>query len=135
MSWGARTAQVYDGTPYVPGALYEVQQACRLSGWVPARGGHNGWAQRLTPGDVVECRGYGPGFGSDPGYGIEWVSEQSRAVHASACDIWPQVGGAFAYRPRPGLVAVLLNQSCPLCTAPITRHTDECALRELLVPA
>lgn len=134
MSWGPRSVRVFDGIPYVPGALYEVRSPCRLSGWTPVQGGHQGWGLRLEPGHLLTCRGYGPGWGSDPGFGIEWTCEEARAVHASACELSPSVGGAFAYRPAIGLVAVLENSECPQCHSSINAHKLDCSYREVLVP-
>lgn len=94
------------GVRYAPGAKFRViAEGARLSGWKPyAPSAFQGWSQTLHVGDVIECTGYGAGFGSDPGYGVEWTSEQARADHASSVDFRPQIGGAWAYRPGPGFL-------------------------------
>jgi hypothetical protein len=56
------------------------------------------------PGDVIECTGFGAGWGSDPGFGVEWTTERSRADGAGYLELHPSVGGAFAYHPAPGLL-------------------------------
>jgi len=91
------------GVEYAVGALFRVtQEGAKLSGWTPRQGYHQGWGQDLHVGDVIECTGFGPGWGSDPGYGVEWTSPEAKAVHASAVMFRPYVGGAWAYRPAPG---------------------------------
>jgi hypothetical protein len=107
-----RQARTFDGVDYVPGAKYEVLvPGLRLSGWIPIHGGAQGWGQQLQPGDVITCLGYGPGWGSDPGYGIEWTSEAAKAAHAYSLDIWPTAGGAFDYRPPAGSVRRLPEEN------------------------
>jgi hypothetical protein len=100
------TARTFDGVEYAPGRDYVVlAEGLSLTGYGTDRpGSARGWRQRLAPGDVITCLGYGPGWGSDPGYGINWTSEQARTEGAYAVDVWPSVGGLFAYRPPPGTV-------------------------------
>jgi len=102
---------IYDDVLYEPGAKFRiVREGAHLSGLTPIRGmssSYRGWRQDLHVGDVIECAGFGPGWGSDPGYGIGWFSEQAREDHASFVEFYPEVGGAFAYRPAPGFLEPL----------------------------
>jgi hypothetical protein len=100
-----RTARTYDGIEYAPGRQFRVVTGgLRLSGYVPdGPSAWRGWSQELRPGDdIVTCTGYGPGFGADPGYGVEFTTPESEQAHAGACTIWPSSGGIFGYRPMPG---------------------------------
>jgi hypothetical protein len=49
----------------------------------------------LHVGDIVTCTGYSPGSGADPGYGVEFSSQQSEAARAFHCGIWPMHGILF----------------------------------------
>lgn len=102
----SRTSRTLDGVTYAPGAKFRViTTGARLTGMRPDRpGAWRGWEQRLVPGDIVTCTGFGAGWGSDPGYGVEFTSGQSDAEHAGSCDIWPKAGGLFNYRPTPGIL-------------------------------
>jgi hypothetical protein len=71
---------------------------------LPDQGGYRGWSQQLRPGDLLTCTGYGPGFGGDPGYGVEFTSAAAEAAGASHCEVRPSAGGVFDYRPAPGLL-------------------------------
>lgn len=101
-----RSARAFDGIEYAPGRKFRVvQEGLKLSGLGPySNGGHVGWKQELHVGDVIECTGFGPGWGSDPGFGVEWTSEAARTARAVHCDIYPSVGGIWAYRPPAGSV-------------------------------
>jgi hypothetical protein len=100
---GVRRATTLDGVEYAPNAKFRVVKAgCSLHGMVPIRGGMQGWRVNLEVGDVIECTGFGAGWGSDPGYGVEWTSEQCRAVTASHVEFSHQIGGIWSYRPQPG---------------------------------
>jgi hypothetical protein len=101
-----RQTTTLDGVEYAPGGKFRVvKEGARLSGWTPmAPSAWSGWSQVLHVGDVIECRGFGPGFGSDPGYGVEWTSEQAREAHAGSCDFWPSVGGMWSYHPAAGFL-------------------------------
>jgi hypothetical protein len=107
-----RTTVTYDGVAYAPGRRFRVaREGLRLSGMVPSGpSAWSGWAQELHPGDIVTCTGYGPGWGSDPGYGVEFATEQSRSAHAGGCEIRPSVGGVFAYRPPPGALVPVRSE-------------------------
>lgn len=63
---------------------------------------HQGWTQDLALGDVIESLGYGPGFGADPGYGINWTSEHAKAERAHSLTFYPEEGGIWSYRPPEG---------------------------------
>jgi hypothetical protein len=98
-----RRSTTFDGIEYAPGRRFRVvKEGLRLSGWQPKPGYQQGWGQTLHVGDVVTCLGYGAGWGSDPGYGIEWTTEEAKAAHAFSLDTSPSVGGAFDYRPPMG---------------------------------
>jgi hypothetical protein len=98
-----RTTQTYDGVEYAPGRRFRVvREGLKLTGWQPKPGYQQGWGQDLHVGDVITCLGWGPGWGSDPGYGIEWTSEEAEKVRANSLDTWPSVGGAWGYRPPVG---------------------------------
>ena len=99
--------RTFDGVTYAPGKKFRVVQPARLEGQVPHPkfpGSWTGWKQVLMPGDVVECRGYRPGWGSDPGYGIHWTSERARSACASFVELRPGTGTIFSFRPEPGLL-------------------------------
>lgn len=106
-----RVARTIDGVTYAPGAKFRVVgRGARLSGWTPAGpGAYDGWGQRLNPGDVIECTGHGPGFGSDPGHGVEWTSEQAKEAGAHSIDFWPNEGGMWNYHPAPGFLEPVVD--------------------------
>jgi hypothetical protein len=98
-----RSAATFDGTDYAPGRKFRVaRDGLTLTGYTPVRGGAQEWRQALQVGDILTCTGYGPGFGGDPGYGVEFTSEQSEAARAFHCDISPMNGGPFGCRPPVG---------------------------------
>jgi len=100
-----RNAHTIEGVTYAPGARFRVvKEGARLSGWVPIRGGSRGWRQDLHVGDVIECTGFGRGMGSDPGYGVEFVSEESKAAGAFHVDFFPAAGGIWSYHPAEGFI-------------------------------
>lgn len=101
MTYGARRATVMDGVEYNPRARFRVIKApCSIAGWKSSGpSAWNGWRRNLEVGDVIVCAGYGPGFGSDPGYGVEFQSEEPGV---GTCMFHPMVGSAFDYRPAPG---------------------------------
>lgn len=92
-----RDARTFDGIEYAPGRKFRViAEGATMSGWAPTRhaGAFDMTRRDLAVGEIVECRGFGPGWGSDPGYGIEFVGGEIR----------PAVGGIWSYRPQPGLL-------------------------------
>lgn len=103
-----RNAITIDGTEYAPGKRFRViSSGAVLSGMVSdARwaNAYGGWQQKLEPGDIVTCTGFGPGFGSDPGYGVEFETRQSLEARAMNCDISPSAGGIWQYHPASGLL-------------------------------
>jgi hypothetical protein len=100
-----RRAVTRDGVTYAPGRQFRVaREGAWLDGMVPEMGGHCGWRKQLQIGDLLTCTGYGPGFGADPGYGVEFTSAEARAAGASHCEVWPMIGGLFDYGPPPGLL-------------------------------
>jgi len=100
-----RQAVTRDGVTYAPGRRFRVtREGAWLGGMVPELGGYRGWRQQLQIGDLLTCTGYGPGFGGDPGYGIEFTSAEARAAGASHCEVRPMTGGLFDYRPAAGLL-------------------------------
>jgi hypothetical protein len=112
-----RSERTIDGVTYTPGATFRVSKAgAKLTGLTPSGGSSlSGWGQPLQVGDVLTCTGYGPGWGGDPGYGIEFTSEQSIASGAIHCAVWPTAGGPFNYRPAPGYLDPI---SPPAATSP-----------------
>jgi hypothetical protein len=100
-----RRAVLFDGVEFVPGKRFRVvREGCSLHGMVPKDGYRQGWKQALHVGDIIECTGYGRGWGSDPGYGVEWCSEKSKAAHAQNVDFYPEIGIPFLCHPRPGFI-------------------------------
>ncbi|SRR6266536_2322690 len=98
-----RRSVTFDGTEYAPGATYRVMvTGLKLHGMINAGPSAWGmWSQDLQPGDILTCTGYGAGFGGDPGYGVEFTSEASETAGAFHCDVSPQAGDVFSYRPPP----------------------------------
>lgn len=100
-----RTPATFGGIDYAPGRKFRVtREGLTLTGHTAVIGGAQGWQQVLHAGDILTCTGYGPGCGGDPGYGVEFTSQQSEAARAFHCDIWPMNGGVFGYRPPAGSV-------------------------------
>jgi hypothetical protein len=99
-----RKDRTYDGLTYDAGKRFRVTKSgARLTGFILRRDGANqGWTQELSPGDEIECLGFGPGFGSDPGYGINWTSERAKAERAHSLTVSPSEGGIWSYRPVAG---------------------------------
>ena len=105
-----RRSVTYDDVVYAPGSQFRVvREGARLSGWQPMGIGNaqRGWARDLHVGDVIVCAGFGPGWGSDPGFGIEFTDPERGLV-----EFWPVTGGVFAYRPAPGYL-VPVNEGAP----------------------
>lgn len=103
----AYMAGVKDGL--TPGARFRVvKEGARLRGMVSAGPGASGFADRpLAVGDTIVCRGYGPGWGSDPGYGYHWVDDE--LAHATFHPSPPSdpsgrwTGSVFSYgQPQVG---------------------------------
>jgi hypothetical protein len=83
---------------YMPGKKFRViKEGARLTGWERKHGYFKGWARDLEVGEVVESLGYGPGIGSDPGYGIHFKVPDMSFVEFS-----PSQGGVFNYHPLDG---------------------------------
>lgn len=101
-----RRASIFDEVEYAPGRLFRViRPGMKLDGMkAHPSGGCVGWSQDLTPGDVIECTGFGAGWGSDPGYGVEWTSGAARAAGAFHLDLIPLAGGLWNYHPQVGSV-------------------------------
>lgn len=101
-----RRAVTYEGIEYAPGRKYRVRvTGAWLDGMITAGpSAWQGWRQDLQPGDILTCTGYGPGFGSDPGFGVEFTSEQSEIDEAFHCEVRPMAGGIWNYHPAPGVV-------------------------------
>jgi hypothetical protein len=100
-----RSTRTFSGVEYAPDRQFRVvAKGLSLIGLVPSQhaGAYDGWSQPLEPGDMLICTGYGPGFGSDPGCGVEFRSAESDAANALHCSIRPTAGGMFDYRPDAG---------------------------------
>jgi hypothetical protein len=91
---------------YPKGQRFRVIKAGgSLSGMMPMAGHSNayqGWGQDLAVGEIITCLGYGPGWGSDPGYGIHFTTDKVRQDHVSFAEFRPMAGGAFDYHPADG---------------------------------
>lgn len=106
----ARTATVLSGVDYSPGRRFVVlAHDARLSGWVHDADGTRHWTQRLQPGDVLTCTGFGfgDGTGFTPGFGVEWESEASAAAGAVHVQLTPDQGGPWAHHPCDGMLGSL----------------------------
>lgn len=103
-----------DGVQYERGRKFRVvAEGVTMRGLVTAgRSAWSGWSAPLAVGDVVECLGFGPGWGSDPGYGVHWTSDTAREAGASHVEIHPGVGGIFDYRPKPGILEPMEDAPC-----------------------
>lgn len=101
-----RTERTLDGLRYAPGTRFRItKEGARLHGFTPSGpSSFDGWTQQLHIGDVLTCTGFGPGWGGDPGYGIEFSTERSRADGALHCDVSPRRGGVWNYRPDPSFL-------------------------------
>jgi len=99
-----RNARTLDGVEYAPERKFRVvAEGVTMSGMtVEGPNQWGGFRADLPRGTEIVCRGFGPGWGSDPGYGVEWKPPEGRsAVH---CEVRPDHGGMWAYRPAPGLL-------------------------------
>jgi hypothetical protein len=101
-----RRTVTYDGITYAPGAQYRViTEGVTLDGMISeGRGAYGGWQQHLQPGDLLTCTGFGPGWGADPGYGVEFTSAESEAARAFNCEVKPSAGSIFSYHPKAGVL-------------------------------
>jgi hypothetical protein len=104
---GNRRTVTYDGVEYRPGRRFRVVAEATLDGLVHSpdhRSAWDGWRQQLKPGDILTCTGFGAGWDSDPGFGVEFTSAQSEEAGAVHCDVNPMICVPFGYRPRPGIL-------------------------------
>jgi hypothetical protein len=94
-----RAEQVLDGVTWAPDQEYRVvKEGAYLTGWKSSGTSSWGsWRRDLEVGEVIVCAGFGAGFGSDPGFGVEF-----RDPEVGLTEFHPWVGGAFNYRPEPG---------------------------------
>lgn len=95
-----RGAVTVDGVLYEPGAKFRVvREGARITGLTESRypGVMKDSRRYLSVGDVIECAGYGAGWGSDPGFGVEFRDPDMGLV-----EFHPWIGGPFNYRPEPG---------------------------------
>jgi hypothetical protein len=61
---------------YAAGKRFRVvKEGASLVGMKPIPGGHQGWSRDLVVGEVIESRGCGAGWGSDPGYGVHFKED------------------------------------------------------------
>jgi hypothetical protein len=82
-----------------------VQDGAWLSGLKPEPGlsnAYGGWRQDLAVGDVITSLGFGPGWGSDPGYGIHFSTDQVVAEGVCYAEFKPMDGSLFNYHPKEG---------------------------------
>lgn len=113
--YGQRRATTCDGTVYAPGGRFRVLAAGAYLDGMVAESGYRtsawrGWRQDLSPGDIVTCTGFGAGWGGDPGYGVEFTSEQSEAAFAGNCMLYPMAGSIFNYHPAPGVLEPVTDE-------------------------
>jgi hypothetical protein len=113
----SRREVTYDGVSFAPGARFRVVGAgAYLDGLQPFgshAGAWSGWKQELHVGDIITCTGFGPGFGSDPGYGVEFTTEKAKADNAIHCDFRPMTGGMWNYHPFPGYLIPVPDRAAP----------------------
>lgn len=97
-----RSARTFDDVEYAPeGKFKVVGHGAWLTGLEPiGQMAWKGWRRDLVVGEVIVCTGFGAGWGSDPGYGIEFL-DPGGAMHV---EVHPQAGGMWAYRPAPGIL-------------------------------
>lgn len=70
---------------FKPGAKFRVlKEGTSLTGMV-STGPYawKGWGRQLAVGEILTCRGYCPGFGSDPIQEVMFDDAAARAAHAS----------------------------------------------------
>lgn len=81
-------------TTYDPGKKFRVlKPGCRLTGWCPIRGGHQGWGRPLAVGEIIECDGARNGFGSDPIREVHWKDPAAVAAGARSVTLHPSDWG------------------------------------------
>lgn len=99
----SRSARTLDGVEYAPGRKFRVvAEGVYATGMTPyAPSAWSGFRQALPVGTVIECAGFGAGWGSDPGFGVEWVMDGH--VHVEVRPASPE-GSMWAYRPLPGML-------------------------------
>lgn len=99
-----RSNRTIDGTDYTPGRRFRViREGASLAGMVSERPfSSQGWSQQLPVGTVITCTGFGPGWGSDPGYGVEWASDEATRAGAFSLEFRPGAGGIWNQHPAPG---------------------------------
>lgn len=105
-----RTATILSDVDYSPGRRFVVvARHALLTGWVHRGGATTHWSQRLSPGDVLTCTGFGfgDGTGFTPGFGVEWSSAASEAAGAVHVQLSPDQGGPWAHHPRAGFLVPL----------------------------
>lgn len=99
---------------YPAGSRHRVlRDGARLTGLVPKPGYQQGWSCHLAAGDVIEAAGYGPGWGSDPGYGIHF-----RVPGVNFAEFQPSQGGAFNFGPADGWLEAVADDT-PLTELPV----------------
>jgi len=107
----------YDGTLFSVGRQFRVVGVgAYLTGMAPLRdmpGVWEGWRQNLQVGDIIICTGFGAGFGSDPGYGVEWTTEKARHDGAFNLEFRPTTGGMWSYHPFPGYLVPVPDREAP----------------------
>lgn len=89
-----------------------VRPGASIRGLVPDRGAYRGWTQTLRVGDVIECLGFGRGWGSDPGYGVHWTTEVAWAAGATFAEFFPSAGGMWQYHPQDGFLEPERSDEC-----------------------
>lgn len=99
--WKART---FDGIEYAPGGRFRViREGARLTWWNSDGTGDD---RELKVGEVIQCAGYGPGWGSDPGYGIHFYNP----ARVEPCEFRPSTFSPVSSRPLPGYLEPVTDE-------------------------
>lgn len=74
-----------------------VKQSCSLQGMKPVIGGQQGWARKLTVGEVLTCAGTAWTSGDGVPV-IKWLDADGNWI-ANDCEFQPSTGGMWSQRP------------------------------------
>jgi len=93
--------------PYAKGGRYRIiKDGARLWGWKPITGGWQGWGRAVPVGEVLTCKGWRPGMGSDPGPDIvQWEDPVGTFV-----EFHPSAGKGWFTRPDDSYLELVTDQ-------------------------